>query len=512
MSRYTRRDFIKLAGGFVSAATLTPGLLNAVEAQENRRFNVLFLMTDQHHHGVMGCAGNPVVKTPNLDRLASEGARFTNAVCSTPFCSPTRASLLTGLWPHTHGVVQNVDGIERRGLDDKAVATEQILFDTGYKTYQMGKWHLGDISAMRCYSKDKEDTLSEQAYKAFVKDAPRDKWPKPRDGEVQIDDIAYAPDMAKFHNFWKDETKRTPQDLSIIGRQLIPAEYTYESWLTDKCTDLIKKHKNDNFMITWSVGPPHAYWVVPDPFYSMYDPDKMPLSPSWNDQPKAYQESQPARLGKFMGEKGVRETLRCYYGQVSMVDWCIGRILSSLDEHDLAKDTLVVFLSDHGDMQSAHHMVDKAMPGYYEDIVRVPMLVRYPKTIKQGKIINTHAGSVDIMPTLLDYAGQPVPEGVQGVSLRPLLEGKASDDDRPAFCERGLDTPSASRMIRTRRWKYAIFGKQRRELFDLQNDPYEMTNLADDSSYSGVMAKLHKQLLLHMETTGDPALQVIPNT
>ena len=509
MGKLTRREFIRNAGGFVSAAALSPALLNAAEIADGKRFNILFMMTDQHHHSVLGCAGNPVVKTPNLDRLAAGGARFTNAVCATPFCSPTRASLMTGLWPHTHGIVQNIED-EKLGLKDDVQATEQFLFDKGCETFQMGKWHLGDISRLRCYRKERE-RVSPSAHRRFLDAISKEKWDKPRGNDVQIGDVCFSPEVVPFHNIWKDEKRRTGQDLSIIGRSLIPAENQFESWLADRCVELVKMCRDENFMITYSVSPPHALWTVPDPFYSMYDPAKMPLPPNWSNlPPDVYKDSQPARLGAGLGETGVREMLRCYYAQVTMMDWCMGRILDALAAEGLDRDTLVVFLSDHGDMNGGHHMIDKALPAFYEEIVRVPMIVRYPRAVKAGTVLDTHANSVDIMPTLLDFAGVPTPKNVQGVSLRPLLEGKAPEDDRPAFCERGFAGPPASRMIRTKRWKYTVFGKQRRELFDLKEDPGEIHNLADDPSCGKVMARLHERLRLQMERTNDPARDVLP--
>lgn len=508
MTRITRREFIKAAGGFVSAATIAPGLLSRSGAAEPRKLNVLLLMTDQHNHGVLGCAGNPVVKTPNLDKLAAGGARFTNAVCATPFCSPTRASLITGLWPHTHGIQRNVQA-KGAGLTDSALCTEQLLFDKGYQTAQMGKWHLGDTANLRCY-KSEGQAYTEGTYREFLKGVSRDKWHKPREGETQIGDVCYTPEMAKFHAIWTQETKRSGQDLSTIGRSLVPPEYQYESWLADCCVDLIKKYRDDNFMITWSVSPPHAFWIVPDPYYSMYDPAKIPLSPSFGDHPPAYADSEPTRMAKGMGTLGLRERQRCYYAQVTMMDALMGRILDALKAQGLEKDTLVVFTSDHGDMQTAHGMTDKSIPGFYDEILRVPLIARHPTHIKPGKVIDTHANSVDLMPTLLDFTGLPIPKAVQGVSLRPLLEGKAADDDRPAFCERTQNPVSYCRMIRTRNWKYSVFAEGRRELFDLKNDPYEITNLADDEARKAIVQELHKRLRQQMEKTADPVLERLP--
>ncbi|NOZ20974.1 MAG: sulfatase-like hydrolase/transferase, partial [Planctomycetes bacterium] len=235
MIGFTRREFIRTAGGFVSAATLGAAPRDA-QAQEGRRFNILFLMTDQHNPSVMGCSGNPIVKTPTMDKLAADGVRFTNALCSTPFCTPTRASLVTGLWPHTHGLVRNVQAGEK-GLMDDAVTTEQILFDKKYETFHMGKWHLGPTTDLRCYRKETE-ILSKKAYRQFLKDNIKGKRHEPREGEVKIGEVAYLPEMAKFHNVWKDEKQRSRQDLSIIGRFLRPPELNYESWLAGRCIDL----------------------------------------------------------------------------------------------------------------------------------------------------------------------------------------------------------------------------------------------------------------------------------
>lgn len=509
MTRITRREFIRAAGGFVSAATIAPALLSRAGADEVRKPNILFLMTDQHHHGVLGCAGDPLVKTPNLDKLARDGVRFTNAVCATPFCSPTRASLITGLWPHTHGIQKNVQG-KGVGLTDSAVFTEQILFDKGCRTAQMGKWHLGDTAALRCYKALGHDYYPE-THKQYLKGIPEDKWDKPRDGDVVIGDVCYTPAMAEFCEKWTRETARSPQNLSTIGRSLIPPEYQYESWLADKCIDLIKKYRDDSFMITWSVSPPHAPWVVPDPYYSMYDPARIPMSPSHGDKPAAaYIDSEPSRFAAGLGEKGLRERLRCYYGQVTFMDALVGRILDALKAQGLDNDTLVIYTSDHGDMQTSHGMTDKSIVAFYEEILRVPLIARYPRTIKPGKVLNAHANSVDLMPTFLDFAGQSIPKGIHGVSLKPLLEGKAADDDRPGFCERGQSIPGTSRMIRTHDWKYCVYGANRRELFDLTNDPYERHDLSADGSRKPIIEELHKRLRQQMEKTNDPALDLLP--
>lgn len=503
----TRRDFIKAAGGFVSATALSPSLVSDAFAAGDKPLNILFLQTDQHCQSVMGCYGNSYVQTPNLDKLAAEGARFTDSLCVTPFCSPTRASFITGQWPHTHGVVRNVDGRKVKGLDDNVVATEQLLFDQGYRTFQMGKWHLGDIDDLRCYRREL-DALSLDSFRQALKVLPDKEYHKPRAGETKIGGVAYTPEMLEIHNRWAEEENRAEQDLTVIGRSLLPPEYNYESWLADRCIDLLRKYREQNFMITWSVSPPHAPWMVPDPFYSMYDPDKIKLPDNWSEIPEAYKDSSAGHFSAEMGEKRIREMLRCYYGQVSMMDWCIGRILQGLKRHGLEENTLVVYTSDHGDMNGGHGMICKSLPGYYEEIVHTPLIIRYPGRIKPGRVVRTHAHSVDFMPTFLDYAGVKPPKECQGVSLRPLIEGRTKDDDRPGFCERGLGRENTgwSRMVRTKEWKYACFAGGRRELFNLAKDPGELTNLATEGSAAADLKAMHKRLVAQAEKSKDPAL------
>ena len=161
-------------------------------------------------------------------------------------------------------------------------------------------------------------------------------------------------------------------------------------------------------------------------------------------------------------------------------------------------------------MQGAHGMVGKSVNAYFEEIVRVPLMVRYPRAIKAGTVVHGHANSVDIMPTLLEYAGVPIPKGVHGRSLKPMFEGKAADQDRLGFCERGAR--AGGRMIRTESWKYAVYDDGRRELFDLKKDSGETKDLSADTTRRSTLAELHRKLRLHMEETNDPALEGFPRT
>jgi len=504
-----RREFIKALGYGYAAALLT-GRPTASGGSNHQRegINVLVLMMDQHHHAAMSCAGNPVIKTPNIDRLAREGVRFSNAVCATPYCSPTRASLVTGRWPHSTGIVVNcTPGAPALTTGDDT--TEDILFDKGYATEQIGKWHLGAKSDFRCYESSLSMRDRMRAHRDFLRSKRFTPSP-PRDGEKLLEKAGVYTTPWN-HATWEKyhaapAGKRKGQDLMAIGRQAMPAEWELWGQMASDAVEWLQKNRTHSFMLTYSAGPPHALWTAPDPWYSMYDPATVPVPKTLTDPiPQAYTRSGPARKGHFLGEKGFREMIRCYYAQVTMIDTYIGRILDALDETGLAKNTLVIYISDHGDMQGLHGgMLGKSLPAFYEEIVRVPMMMRLPGVIPAGKVVKAHANSVDLCPTILDYLGANVPKTVQGQSLRPVIEGRRRDEVGYGFSER-----PGGRMIRAEGWKYCLFfskNSKREELYDLRHDPTETRNLADDAQYAEQKSRLRQALVQHMVKTTDNAL------
>jgi arylsulfatase A-like enzyme len=502
----SRRRFLSAAARGLAAAGAAGGLsfarLHGQPAGEG--LNLLFLMTDQHNAGVLGCYRNSIVQTPNLDRLAAEGVRFTNAYCATPFCSPTRASLVTGLWPHQHGITQNVDG-DAHGITDANTFTENLLFDRGYKTAHRGKWHLGPYSDVRCYRDDKPEGRGWGVLSESI--CPSADFPK-QEGEVRLwgRPVIMQDFMLEAHRTWNTFDKIPKQDLSIIGRSVLPREGTYEAWYTEQVVGLMEKHRSENWMITWSVSPPHAFWVCPDPYYSMYDPAALALPTNLSEMPDVVRQSVGYRLAQLIGERGIREYLRCYYGQVSMMDWYVGQILAKLDELGLAGRTLVVFTSDHGDMQGGHGLITKSVPAMYEEITRVPLMFRLPGRIPSGKVVDMHANSVDMMPTLLDYVGLAAPDGIAGRSLRPFVEGQA-DDGAPAFSERtGLNYNWIERMICRDGWKYVFHSAWPSELYNRNDDPGEVRNLYSDAASRDTRDGLHRELRDWMTRTNDPGL------
>jgi len=504
----TRRRFLAAAGGAAAAASALGchGL-----AAAKRPLNLLFLMTDQHHHGVLGGAGNPLVKTPNLDRLAAGGVRFTHACCPVPFCSPTRAAIATGRYPSTLGIWRNI-----RDKDDPARLREpqriylHQLAARGYRCHQLGKWHLGHPQELSCFAEGRQDAEAPpqlvQARRKARGQAIYDHGV--REGEERVGQICMTHAIAAKHRIWKEEKRRSPQDLSVVGRSRIKPEFHYESILADYCVGLLRRYRDEPFAITWSVSPPHAWWIAPAPYYDLYDPAAFELPASWRDRPERWATSQPARMGALFGEEGIREYLRCYYAQVTMMDWCLGRILDELDRLGLADRTLVVFTSDHGDMQGAHGMMGKSMPGFYDEIVRVPLLMRLPGLIPRGATADGLASSVDLAPTILDLLGAEPLERMHGRSLRRVIDGEP-DDGRPAVAERGDPEGNCARMIRTREWKLVRRSSPYQELFHLTDDPRETRDLAHRPDLDAVRRDLAGKLRNHMERIGDPALPTL---
>ena len=515
-----RRDFLRratlgagaLAAGFPLRLRSGQASLGK-DSDAGKRLNVLVFMTDQHHAAWLGCAGHPVVKTPHLDALARQGVRFTQAFVPVPYCSPTRAALVTGLYPSSLGLGRNIDKTDDPlALREPRQIYKHQLTDLGYHCYQLGKWHLGQPSDLKCFPDS--SAIEKQIHVRFNQQR-REKGADfydagPREGEAElIGDVWLRRDVAEAHRKWKQEPNTPKQDVGIIGRSRIKPEFTYESILADDCIELLRKHRNEPFAITYSVSPPHAPWIAPAPYYDQYDPRQMPLPATWTQRPPEWAKTPSARMSNIYGESGVREYLRCYAAQVTMMDACFGRILAALDELKLAERTLVIFTSDHGNLLGQHGLMDKSIGGFYDDLMRVPLLARLPGVISAGQMCDAFATTMDLAPTILDLLGAPPMAKGHGHSLCGRIAGQDAGPEA-VFGERAEpNTPAAARMIRTRRWKFNLLPKGVRELFNLEKDPDETRNVVDDSANAPIIRQLEEQLRRHMESIGDPAVRLL---
>ncbi len=506
-----RRDFLRtITGG--AALTLVPQTArSAIDPELDDAPNILFLMTDEQHYRSLSLTGNPYIETPNMDRIGREGVLFDNATCVTPYCSPSRASILTGLYPHAHGIVLNVSpGRTKQAplAPDTFPSTEVILQNKGYAMAHRGKWHLGDKGRWPCYESRAYADKTNADYGRFLeKHLPANQFSDEHDpGRYLNRPVVKITAIRKGWQKFNDIPWNNVGYIATIGRTVVPPELLPETQITNQVMEQLEKNKDKRFMITASWSPPHDLWVIPEPYYSMVDRDKIELQGT-TDLPEWDERRPSKKLGDIMGEEGLREYIAIYHGMVKYIDDQVGRILDKLDELELSDNTLVVFTTDHGDMAGTHGCIGKSIRSFFDDLVRIPLVMRYPKRIKPGTVVSQPVSQIDYMPTLLDYAGCPIPEDIHGATMRPLIENRDVDWRDYAFSQRAM----RSRMLRTGRFKYVYCPKPRMiALYDLEADPHENVNLATEPKHAENVRALHKRLLEIMTGDGDPLAENFP--
>ncbi|MEW6356845.1 MAG: sulfatase-like hydrolase/transferase [Planctomycetota bacterium] len=516
----TRRDFLKTIG----AATVGPALLpRAAAAQQGEiKPNVLVIMCDQLTARVMSCYGGPVA-TPHMDRIASEGVVFEEATCPTPVCSPSRASFVMGQYPHTHGIVTNVAGGRQKerppqpGLTPEDATTEKILHGDGYATHHYGKWHLegakplpyySDMYGPNDYGKEMEGRFEE------VRKTDPSGWMRFYNWALPVD---VAPSVRQAAAALGDKWAKVRYADFIVkmGRLTWPLKDHYDVRVADRTVKRLASLGDKPWMVTCSFIAPHDPNVAPSPYYEMFDPDKIELPANRQTREERFEKNWSRQIVADLGEPSLREFLRIYYGMVKLIDDQVGRVLKALDETGKADDTIVVFTADHGDMAGGHGMVWKSTDAFYDDIARVPLMMRYSRRLKPGRM-KIAACMSDIMPTLLELTGKAVPEGVQGKSLAPFMAGQRPESEAPpfSFSERIPANRDGTRkvkpgtrgsfMIRGKGWKYIRYAQGDEYLYHLADDPGETKNLAAAQEHKAQKEGLSAELDGWLRRTGYP--------
>lgn len=463
--RFDRRDFLRLMEGAVATLALSPSVADSNRAAKP---NIVLIVADDWAHMDLGIAGHPLLKTPNLDRLARQGVRFTRAFTPNPICTPSRAALLTGQDCWTNGCYFFGMPIRR---ESKHFA--QILSCAGYETFYTGKWHNDGLPSQRGFSLGKYIGGGGPGPAGHSKPVVKD-----------------------FGGGNKRQIERFDSEL-----------------FTDASVEFLDSRQlNDKpFLLFASYMTPHDPWTPPGKYAAMYEPQAIDLPP--NFMPRPMNGSKPFRYyTDWHGEnlrdekqmvpfprtaEGVRDVRSRYYGTITHDDEQIGRILRKLDEKRLTENTLVIFLADHGISLGAHGISGKQT--MYEEGIRLPLIVRYPR-LKRGSAENSDLASIiDIFPTVCEAAGINVPDSVEGRSLLGLYQGKGRwDRERIFAC---FVSPTRHRLnircIRTERYKLVHhLTTDEIELYDLEEDPYELNNLAG----LGRFKKLQKQLMMQLAT------------
>jgi len=491
--------------------------------QESKKPNVLIIMCDQLNYKALSCYGGKV-NTPNIDRIANEGIKFTNAFCTTPYCSPSRASIVTGLYPHQHGIIQNLGGQQKEGITIQDQTTEKILSEIGYKTHHYGKWHLEGNSSYLPYYPDQYDYGYQYKKEMFdagytvLKDDGQDwmnfygqYWP------VDVSKVMLGK-REHLDSLWKNQGFK---DFALkMGRLRLKQEDWIDDKVANKTINRIRESGNNNqpFMLTCSFIWPHDPNFVPSPYYEMFDPESLNL-PLQNLPDERFEKSWSRQMVKGYGNEGLKEFLRIYYASVKYLDDRVGKILKALEEQGILDETIILFTADHGDMMGNHGMVWKSNESFYEEIVHIPFIIRYPKTFKPG-ISTIQTSLVDIMPTILSLTGGKNDKEIAGIDLVPFLTGKknVSKARQYSFCERIAPNPNRGRkvvasmkgafMVRNEKYKLIVYPDGGLYLYNLIDDPHESQNLASVSKYVKIKTELSDALTKWLEETGWKGVEV----
>ncbi|MFI3285115.1 MAG: sulfatase-like hydrolase/transferase [Rikenellaceae bacterium] len=477
---------IKLQNGLMPVcATLSLCSCTTAQQAPTDKPNVLIIQTDEHSFKTLGCYrelmaqaqafpwGDGIeVTTPNIDRLAHEGAICTNYYASSPVSTPSRASFQTGLYPVVAGAP--INGMT---MDPSCRTFAQVLRDEGYQTNYIGKWHLAGVP-----------------YLGSLYMAPGY-------------DFGYMDRKYQFeggHSKWYTELEN-PYGIKAsyaVPKVQNPDMYSTD-YLTNRCLELLERDKDKSFCLMLSIPDPHSPDISREPYTTQYKE----LDAQAPTTMATY--GSPQRAGWAVGGKNEsgefsQHSVREYFGMVKCIDDNVGRILDYLDDNGLTENTIVVFTSDHGDMLFEHHRINKDLP--LESSAKIPFVVRYPKKIKAGKVIESAYTNVDFAPTLLGLLGYPQIEGVHGINDAEAL----TSDNLKVTSERIVymtDSPFNEWTAATDgRYKLVLSCRDTPWLIDRVADPDELKNFYSDPAYKEIAEKLQTELVRQMQLYKDPAI------
>lgn len=461
-------------------------------SQESRRPNVLWICGDDHAPYVLGAYGNKQVRTPNLDRLASQGMRFDRAFCNSPVCTASRQSFITGRYPRTIGVTQL-----KTPLSETEVTLAEVLKRAGYDTAAIGKMHFN--SPLK-HGFDQLIDLSE--HKAWLEAKGRGLLPP---------DVEVHPPWKPFKDpasVWLNSACRPfgAVDADMAG-----------TFFAQQAANYIQERKDKPFFLIASFYEPHSPFYFPVEYRGRHKPEEFKI-------PKVGAEDdwQIPKIFRDLTDREKQGIIAAYYTSAEFLDKNIGRVLDALEKSGQAENTLVIYIGDHGYMLGQHGRFEKHCG--YEPAVRSPLLIRFPAKVKAKQSTEALVEFIDIFPTVLDFGGVPIPANVQGQSLVPVLTGRTRQHREQVFIEYSENEEA---YLRTDRWKFIYStGKRQREdgyatgnplpgrtiqLFDLKRDPDELTNLAGRPEYSKRVADFTAQLAGHMKRTARQP-ELLPQT
>lgn len=481
MSYFSRRNFIRTASVAGAGLFLTgraPGLIGKAT---KRKPNIVYVFADQLRADVVSCYGGDQIKTTHMDGLANQGCRMNNCISTWPLCTPYRGMMLTGRHPMHNGCVSNttplLGGLPTIGTVCKA---------NGYATGYIGKWHL---------ESDRLPFVPPERRQGF------DYW------AVRNCDHIY------FNSFY---CGNTPEHIPLPGWE--------PEAQTRLAVDFMRNHKDEPFCLMLSWGPPHDPYVAPDSYKAMLPKESLRFRGNVNERRMVDDllKSSPSTDPKVLSMRKRERTIidsdpdllgwwQAYLAMTKSLDDCLGTIMVELEQLGLTEDTIVVFTSDHGDMMGSHRMGSKQMP--FEESIRVPFLLRYPRAVEEGRVSDALFSPIDIMPTLLSLAGIAIPQGLDGLDFKQAILGIRHDQREALLLMKMLPggTPLFAnnvrewRGVRTKQHTYArLLDTGPWLLFDNQADPLQLNNRVHDESMRGLCASMEQQMALLLKDAGDP--------
>jgi arylsulfatase A-like enzyme len=486
--------------------------------------NLLFLFTDEQRADTMAAYGNTRIQTPNLNRLASQSVVFERAYVTQPVCTPSRSSLLTGLYPHSNGCTEN-----NVPLPAEVPCLPELISSGRYATAYHGKWHLGD------------EIFAQHSF---------DEWRSIEDGYDPYYSPGRDPEARSTYHHWLVEQGVVPAGAPPLGRgqaTRLPEALGKPAYLAHEASRYIREHADQPFVLFVNFLEPHMPFFGPRD--DQYGLDEVRLPANFDALPgdgsplkarlyqRAYYEQGHSGL-PLRTEADWRRMIANYWGLCSLVDTHVGTIMDTLEACGLWENTIVVYTSDHGDMMGSHRLLAKCV--MYEEALRVPLLVRLPGHLlgqapeqTASRRVTAPVSQIDLLPTLLDLMDCAPPDHLQGQSLRPLIEGDPDAPVEDVFVEwnghnigfgdviGSVSVPEAMRDLASKDeiiaaitdpvrtvitpdgWKFNCSPLGEHELYHLDEDPYEMTNLAARTDMRPRMEELLARICRWQERTGD---------
>lgn len=481
----------------LASLLLLAALGSPASAADAARPNVLLLMSDDLNN-MLGCYGDPLAKTPNLDRLAARGVRFERAYCQFPLCGPSRNSLLTGLYPNSTGILRNAE-IFRQTIPTQ-ISLPQAFRLQGYFAARIGKlYHYNVPNSIGTNGHDDPGSWELELNPAGV-----DRL------EEEPHIFTLTPGQFGGTLSWYASPRSDPYHTD--GLQAADAE-----WVLERCA----KQRQRPFFLAVGFYRPHTPYVAPrEPYFGYYPEAQMRVVQGVAEDQA---DLPPAAIGSYKREQDKltddlrRQCLQAYYASISFMDAQVGRVLDTLDRLGLADNTILVFTSDHGYHTGEHGLWQKL--SLFEESARVPLLIVAPGTGQPGTVVAAPVGLIDVYPTLSELCQVPAPENLQGQSLVPLLKDTSAPGRGWTLSQVTRGGKAGTRgqsffgySLRTPRWRYTEWdeGRQGRELYDHRSDPRELTNLAADPTHAPTVEELAAQLHAAVQSTFPASGQTPP--